>query len=154
MLSSSRIVLGCKFCLLRKRSLCRKGYSVYSKRLSKLKFSYSAPSLPTPHRTINSIAIEAAIVRIMKARKTIGHPQLVAEVLSQLSFFRPNPKASVEKREPAARVETLNVRDLDPAGQEVVGELPGKRLACFMLSMCDVLRRNHLLLLLTTRYLE
>lgn len=31
----------------------------------------------------------------MKARKTIGHPQLVAEVLSQLSFFRPNPKVTL-----------------------------------------------------------
>ena len=48
----------------------------------------------------NSIAIEAAIVRIMKARKTIGHPQLVAEVLSQLSFFRPNPKVSKSPKTP------------------------------------------------------
>ena len=38
-------------------------------------------------------AIEACVVRVMKARKTLEHTLLVAEVLSQLHFFKPKVKA-------------------------------------------------------------
>lgn len=44
-------------------------------------------------------------MRIMKARKTLSHQQLVAEVSTQLSFFRPDLK--MVKR----RIEALIDRD-------------------------------------------
>lgn len=42
-----------------------------------------------------SIAIEAAAVRIMKARRVLSHQELITEIIAQLHFFRPNPKVPV-----------------------------------------------------------
>ena len=62
------------------------------------KFRIPMASLDASHSTKRveedrTHAIEASIVRTMKARKTLPHVSLVAEVLSQLAFFRPNAKA-------------------------------------------------------------
>jgi len=44
-----------------------------------------------------SIAIEAAAVRTMKARKVLTHQELVSEIITQLHFFHPNPKVRVAR---------------------------------------------------------
>jgi cullin 1 len=60
-------------------------------------FRIPMPSLDETHNAKRveedrSFAMEAAIVRIMKARKRMQHTNLVAEVLAQLHFFKPNPR--------------------------------------------------------------
>mmetsp|Transcript_9280 Transcript_9280/g.9281 ORF Transcript_9280/g.9281 Transcript_9280/m.9281 type:complete len:629 (-) Transcript_9280:43-1929(-) len=52
-----------------------------------------------------NLAIEAAVVRIMKSRKTIAHSNLVAEVAGMLSVFKPQIK------DIKSRIENLISRD-------------------------------------------
>ena len=58
-----------------------------------------------------SFAIDAAIVRTMKTRNVMGHPELIAQVLDQLRFFHPQPKA-IKKR-----IESLIEREYIERGE-------------------------------------
>ncbi|CAD7954020.1 unnamed protein product [Amoebophrya sp. A120] len=59
-----------------------------------------------------SFSIDAAIVRIMKARRRQTHQQLQAEVIQQLAFFKPNPKLIKQRIEHLIEREFLE-RDED-----------------------------------------
>lgn len=58
------------------------------------------------------MAIEAAIVRIMKARRRLDHQSLMQEVLQSLQMFRPSPAVVKSKIEYLINHEYLE-RDQD-----------------------------------------
>jgi cullin 1 len=61
-----------------------------------------------------SLTIEACVVRIMKARKTMGHQALFTEVMSQLHFFKPNPKVIKKRIEHLIEREYIERDTADP----------------------------------------
>jgi hypothetical protein len=57
--------------------------------------------------------IDAAIVRIMKSRKTEKHVQLMEEVIRQISVFKPQPQMIKERIESLIEREYLKRDDAD-----------------------------------------
>lgn len=52
----------------------------------------SAKKMEEDLEATRKFAMEAAIVRVMKTRKTLSHNDLIAEVVQQLKTFRGDPK--------------------------------------------------------------
>ncbi len=81
-----------------------------------------------------TIAIEAAIVRIMKARKTLPHQQLIAEVLAQLAFFKPNPRVIKKRIEALIDREYLERSEDNSNVYNVSYGIPVTMIVCMLLA--------------------